>query len=104
MNGDTTGGEILVAVWPKHGLRSDLRVPNLKDFPGGACPQTPASLYTIAYVYPSSQWPYQNYIAPAGDIQFGLPAMHLRAGRGVASQKFSGAICAPVAEPPFLNF
>ena len=31
----TTGGMILVAFWPKHGLRSDLRVP------GGACPQTP---------------------------------------------------------------
>ena len=27
--------------WPKHGLRNDLRVPNLKNFPGGACPQTP---------------------------------------------------------------
>ena len=38
---ETTGGEILVAVWPKHSLRSDLRVPNLKNFPGGACPQTP---------------------------------------------------------------
>ena len=25
---ETMGGEILVAVWPKHGLRSDLRVPN----------------------------------------------------------------------------
>ena len=31
---ETTGGEILVAFWSKHGLRSDLRVPN---FPGGAC-------------------------------------------------------------------
>ena len=38
---ETTGGEILVAFWPKHGLRSDLRMPNLKNFPGGACPQTP---------------------------------------------------------------
>ena len=35
---EITGGEILVAFWPKHGLRSDLRVPNLKNFPGGACP------------------------------------------------------------------
>ena len=35
---ETTDGEILVAFWPKHGLRSDLRVPN---FPGGACPHTP---------------------------------------------------------------
>ena len=32
---EPTGGVILVAFWPKHGLRSDLRVP------GGACPQTP---------------------------------------------------------------
>ena len=38
---ETTGEEILVAVWPKHGLRSNLRVPNLKIFPEGACPQTP---------------------------------------------------------------
>ena len=37
----TTGRVILVAFWPKHGLRSHLRVPNLKNFPGGACPQTP---------------------------------------------------------------
>ena len=29
---ETTGGEILVDFWPKHGLRSDLRVPNLIDF------------------------------------------------------------------------
>ena len=35
---ETTGGQILIAFLPKHGLRSDLRVPN---FPGGACPQTP---------------------------------------------------------------
>ena len=40
---ETTGVEILlVAFWHKHGLRSDLRVPNLKFLsPGGACPQTP---------------------------------------------------------------
>ena len=38
---ETTGGVILVAFWPKYGLRSDLRVPNHKNFPGGACPQTP---------------------------------------------------------------
>ena len=38
---ETAGGVILVAFWSKHGLRSDLRVPNLKIFPGGACPQTP---------------------------------------------------------------
>ena len=29
---------IVVVFWPKHGLRSDLRVPK---FSGGACPQTP---------------------------------------------------------------
>ena len=32
---------LVVFFWPKHGLRSDLRVPNFKNFPGGACPQTP---------------------------------------------------------------
>jgi len=30
---------ILVAFWPKHGLRTI--VPNFKNFPVGACPQTP---------------------------------------------------------------
>ena len=36
---ETTGGMILVAFWPKHGLRSNLRVP---DFLGKhACPQIP---------------------------------------------------------------
>ena len=34
---ETTGG---VTFWPKNGLRSDLRVPVFKNFPGGACPQT----------------------------------------------------------------
>ena len=38
---ETTGGVILVAFWPKNALRSDLRVPNFKNFPGGACLQTP---------------------------------------------------------------
>ena len=38
---ETTGGVILVAFWSKHGLRSDLRVPEFKIFPGGACPQAP---------------------------------------------------------------
>ena len=34
--------EILVQLfWPKHGLRSDLRVPSSQKIPGGACPQTP---------------------------------------------------------------
>ena len=32
---ETMGGEILVAVWPKHDLRSDLRVPNLRKISGG---------------------------------------------------------------------
>ena len=59
---ETTGGVILVAFWPKHGLRSDLRVPNFKNFPGGVCPQTPlasshhngrASLKQLAPALPS---------------------------------------------------
>ena len=32
---------LVVYFCPKHGLRSDLRVPNFKNFPGGACPHTP---------------------------------------------------------------
>ena len=32
---------ILVAFWPKHGLRSNLRVPNFKNVPWGACPRPP---------------------------------------------------------------
>ena len=39
---ETTGGEILVAFWPKHDLRSDLRVPNLKKhFLGEHAPRPP---------------------------------------------------------------
>ena len=38
---ETAGGVILVVFCPKYGLRSNLRVPNLKNFPGGAWPQTP---------------------------------------------------------------
>ena len=37
---ETTGGEVLVAFWPKHGLRSDLKVPNLQNFLGGAYPDS----------------------------------------------------------------
>ena len=29
---EITGGEILVAFWPKHDFRSNLKVPNLKKF------------------------------------------------------------------------
>ena len=47
---ETTGGVILVAFWPKHDLRSDLRVPNLKIFPGGACPQPPYLIHTAMVV------------------------------------------------------
>ena len=36
---ETTVAVILVAFWPKHGLRSGLRVPNFKNFPGGTCPR-----------------------------------------------------------------
>ena len=48
---ETTGGEILVAFWPKHCHRSDLRVPNLKIFSWGTkhqdqAPRSP-SLFTL---------------------------------------------------------
>ena len=37
-----TGGEILVAFWLKHGLRSDFRVPNVKKiFLGEHVPRPP---------------------------------------------------------------
>ena len=53
---ETTGGEILVAVWLKHRLRSDLRISNLKIFSRGSLPPDPLSLYTLkAYAHPSSQ-------------------------------------------------
>ena len=47
--GETTGWEILVAVWPKHGLRSNLRVPNFKFFLGEPAPR-PSSLFTLKSV------------------------------------------------------
>ena len=40
---ETTGGEILVAFWPKHDLRSGLRMP---DLPWGGMPPDPPSLLT----------------------------------------------------------
>ena len=59
---ETTDGEILVAFWPKHGLRSDLRVPNFKKiFLGGHAP-TPPILSTLTH----TQWSYQSEIAGAG--------------------------------------
>ena len=73
-----------------------------KNFPGGACPQIPLAC-THLKVRSSLISVGVPELAPAGDIQFGLPAMQLRAGRGVATQNFSGVLCAPVAEPPFLN-
>ena len=40
---ETTGGKMLVAFWPKHDLRINLRVPNFKYFPRGAyTPRAPA--------------------------------------------------------------
>ena len=52
---------IVVVFWPKHGLRSDLRVPK---FSGGACPQTPPSLFALKRtLIPSSQWRYKSKIA-----------------------------------------
>ena len=56
---ETTSGLILVAFWSKHGLRSDLRVPNFKNFFWGSMPPHPPSLFT-------QQWPYQSKIADSG--------------------------------------
>ena len=64
---ETTGGKIVVAFWPKHSLRSDLRAPNFKNLPGGACPQTPLACSHV-YIHPSSQWPYQSKIAASSPI------------------------------------
>ena len=44
---ETTGGEILVAIWPKHGLRSDLRVPNFKKNVLGEHAPRPPTLFTL---------------------------------------------------------
>ena len=60
---ETTGGLILVAFWPKHGLRSYLRVPNFKKFSyGGSMPPDPPSLFT-------PQWPYHSKIAGSSPVQ-----------------------------------
>ena len=44
---ETTGGVILVAFCPKHGLRSDLKVPNFKNFPGGSMPPDTPNLFAL---------------------------------------------------------
>ena len=53
----TTGGEILLTLWPKHGLRSNLRVPNFKKISWGE--HDP-----LAY--------YQSKIAGSGHAQIRL--------------------------------
>ena len=55
-----TDREILVDFWPKHGLRSDLRVPN--KFSWGSMSPDPPTLFTLT----RTQWPYQSKIAGAG--------------------------------------
>ena len=65
---ETTVGEVLVAFWPKHGLRSNLRAPNFKNFPGEACPQTPLASSHLSDTHPSSQWPHQSKIAGSGPV------------------------------------
>jgi len=42
---ETAGGEILVAFWPKHDLRSNLRVPNI------SMPPDPPSLLTLIHCW-----------------------------------------------------
>ena len=59
---ETTGKEILVAFWPKHGLKNDLRVTNFKHFSWGSMPPHPPSLF----VFKHTQWPYQSKIAGSG--------------------------------------
>ena len=79
---ETTGREILVAFWPKHGLRSDLRVPNLKMFHGGACPQTP-----LAYSHLSTCNGHTSLKAGSGHahrsqlLYMAIPRHHHRLGR-----------------------
>ena len=58
---ETTGGVILVAFWPKRGLRSDLRVPNFNKFSWRSVSPDPPSLFT-------PQWPYQSTIAGSGPV------------------------------------
>ena len=76
---ETTGGEKLVAFWPKHDLRSNLRVPNFKNFPGGACPQTPlASYLTLTYALLVPQHigcTNLKYLAPALSIYTQMQSM-----------------------------
>ena len=46
---ETTDWEVLVPFLAKHGLRSDLRAPNLKNFYGGAYPQTPLPCFLFYF-------------------------------------------------------
>ena len=59
------GDSRLVTFWPKHGLRSDLRVPNFKYFPGGACPQIPLA---CSHLSARNGRTSLKYLAPA--LQF----------------------------------
>ena len=98
---ETTGGEILVAVWLKHRLRSDLRIPNLKNFPGGVCPQTPLACTHLKRTLIPHLNGRTRASSGSGDIQFGLSAMHLRAGRGWQPKIFRMRFARQWLNPPF---
>ena len=53
---ETTGREIVVVFWPKHGLRSNL------NFPGGHASKIPLACSHI-YAHPSPQWLYHSKTA-----------------------------------------
>ena len=50
----------------KHGLRSDLQVPNLKKISWGSMPPDSPSFFTLMHTLIRHQWPYQFKIAGSG--------------------------------------
>ena len=55
---------------PKHGLKSDLRMPNLKNFLVGAYPGPDfPSFFTLTHTLIRQQWQYQFKIAGSGPDQ-----------------------------------
>ena len=72
---------------PKHGLRSDLRVPNLKNFSWGSMPPDPPTLFTLTH----TQWLYQSKIAGTGPAESPSVTVYPPVPGSMGSRKFREA-------------
>ena len=84
---ETTGGKILVAFWPKHGLRSDLRMLNFTNF-------SPCKLIPILYGSFLCTTTYGSFLCTKFPILYGSFFMYK------ASYIYGSILC---IAPPILH-